>query len=617
MKEIDIEELNKKFDDVLSREFDKPSESDVIRLKPLIEYILNSNIPLTERQLCIERRKYKFNGKRSFLFHVYLELKKLNLLVSIENEDILRKTLQIKPCKSWSGIVTITIFTAAYPEYTNSKGEKVKQAFSCEFLCSFCPNESLDKTNTNPAPRSYLKGEPAVLRANKNNFDCAGQIWDRMQALYMTGHLNDKSKLELIVSGGTWTSYPIEYRQEFCRDIYYAANTYWDVIPRRERMSLLEEKNINKDTKCRIVGLTIETRPDTIDADELKSFRQFGVTRVQLGIQHINDNILNKVNRKCPTSKTIKGIEMLKRNNYKIDAHWMLNLPDSTSQMDDHMLNDVLLGLKSPIKYETIYKPQSWMEYFMRKPKEILEQWEYYDLVAPELSCCTWKIYPTAVTPWTDVQQWFHDGLYKPYAEKEMMDILLKTMSLVYPWIRLARVIRDIPESYMYNKGTGADNTNMRQELHEIMNKEGIYCMDIRNREVKDAKWDGNYNIFIRKYNASNGDEYFISAESYDNKTLYGFVRLRLDDAKNKVFKELDGCGLIREVHVYGNITSVGSDGLHIQHKGIGKTLMNRAEKIAYESKYKKCSVIAAEGNKRYYEKLGYIEHEYFMIKVF
>jgi histone acetyltransferase (RNA polymerase elongator complex component) len=144
------------------------------------------------------------------------------------------------------------------------------------------------------------------------------------------------------------------------------------------------------------------------------------------------------------------------------------------------------------------------------------------------------------------------------------------------------------------------------------MVKEGKTCMCIRCREVKNRSWDGSYVMIVRQYNASNGQEYFISCESKDNKILYGFLRLRLDNAQDKVFEELNGCAMIRELHVYGKV----SDVQHVQHKGLGKTLMNLAETIAMENGYKKISVIAGEGVKLYYEKLEYQPIGNFMIKL-
>jgi histone acetyltransferase (RNA polymerase elongator complex component) len=611
MREIDIEELNTKFNGIIKRQLPTPTQDEIISFKPLVELILESKEKINDKDFLSLKKLYKFNNKKPFLFHIYLELKKQNLISEelIQNEDILRQTIQIKPCKSWSGVVSITIFTSPYPEYMNEEGKIIKQQFSCNWNCHFCPSEP-------DMPKSYLKGEPAVLRAEKNNFDCVMQIWDRMQSLYMTGH-GFSEKIELIISGGTWTSYPVQYRKEFCRDVYYAANTFWDnENNRRGRLSLEEEKKINQTAFSRIVVMTVETRPDTINNEEIRLLRELGVTRIQLGIQHIDDEVLNKLNRKCSMNKTIKAIELLKRSCFKIDSHWMPNLPFSTPEKDEDMFINVLFGLKTPVNKTIKYKTNSWYSWFVgNNNKEIEEIHETYDLVSPDLVTDQYKIYPTAITPWTRIEEWYRDGTYKPYEEKYLFDILVKTLTVIFPFVRANRIIRDFPNDYIYNEKTGADNTNMRQHLQDHLKNNNIYSMEIRNREVKNIAWDGDYIIVVRNYKASNGIEYFISAESNDCKTIYGYTRLRLDDAKNKPFEELNDCALLREVRVYGMVTQVSKDPKHVQHRGIGKRLISYAENIAKENKYNKMAVIAAEGNKKYYEKLDYIEHQYYMIK--
>jgi histone acetyltransferase (RNA polymerase elongator complex component) len=612
MREIDIEELNTKFNGIIKRQLPTPTQEEIITFKPLIELILESQEKINDKDFLSLKKLYKFNNKKPFLFHIYLELKKQNLISEelIQNEDILRQTIQIKPCKSWSGVVSITIFTSPYPEYIDEEGKIIKQQFSCNWNCHFCPSEP-------DMPKSYVKGEPAVLRAEKNNFDCVMQIWDRMQSLYMTGH-GFSEKIELIISGGTWTSYPVQYRKEFCRDVYYAANTFLDnENNRRERLTLEEEKKINQTALSRIVVMTVETRPDTINNEEIRLLRELGVTRIQLGIQHIDDEVLNKLNRKCSMNKTINAIELLKRSCFKIDSHWMPNLPFSTPEKDEDMFINVLFGLKTPVNKTIKYKTISWYSWFNIKNnnKEIEEIHETYDLVSPELVTDQYKIYPTAITPWTRIEEWYRDGTYKPYEEKYLFDILVKTLTVIFPFVRANRIIRDFPNDYIYNEKTGADNTNMRQHLQDHLKNNNIYSMEIRNREVKNIAWDGDYIIVVRNYKASNGIEYFISAESKDCKTIYGYTRLRLDDAKNKPFEELNDCALLREVRVYGMVTQVSKDPKHVQHRGIGKRLINYAENIAKENKYIKIAVIAAEGNKKYYEKLDYIEHQYYMIK--
>lgn len=589
MKEIDIEELEKKFKECMVREFAVPTDEDIMRLKPMVETILTSDHILSDKELVILGRKHKFSGKKSFLFHVYLELSNRKL-VSTQKEEHLRNTLRIKPCKSWSGITSITVFTAPYPEYTNEEGERVKQSFSCAFNCHYCPNQP-------GQPRSYIDLEPGVLRANRNEFDCVRQMWDRMKALYMTGH-GELGKLEVLVLGGTLDSYPHQYIEEFCRDIYYAANTFWD-NDKRPRLSLKEEQNINQTVRSRVIGLTLETRPDMINAIQLKRYRYYGCTRIQLGIQHVDDDVLKKINRQCPSEKTVKAIKMLKRNGYKIDGHFMPNLPGASPPKDRRMLVDVVAGLKHHIKREVIGD----------------EHWEYYELKHPEFSLDQLKIYPCAITPWTEIEKWYREGSFVQYPEDDLLDIMVNFKSIVPSWIRLNRIIRDIPTSCIISS---SDNSNMRQELQEVMKHEGKTCMCIRCREVKDREWDGKHITIIRCYNASDGVEYFISGESIDNKVLYGFVRLRLDDARDKVFDELNGCALIRELHVYGKLQNTDTKGRHVQHQGLGRKLMKKAEEIAKSNGYKKIAVIAGEGVKPYYEKLGYrqnLGHGNFMIK--
>lgn len=594
---IDIEDLDKKANHILSRDFPAPQEQDYEKFYPMIKDILSRKEPLTASQFATLRRKYKFNGRHSFLFKIYLELLKRDKLVySKESESILRRSLQVKPCKSWSGIVSVTVFTSPYPEYTikdeNGQDQVIVQSFSCAYNCSYCPNEP-------GQPRSYLKMEPGVLRANRNNFICTDQMWDRMNGLYLTGHLERCNKLEVIVSGGTWTSYPHQYREEFCRDVFYAANTFWD-NEKRPKKTLDEEKEINCNAECRVVGLTIETRPDTINNEELRRLRYYGVTRVQLGIQHVDDYILNINNRKCATAVTIKAIELLKRNCFKIDAHWMPNLPGSSLEKDKHLFIDILLGLNGHVKRT-------------ENSQQMTEEWE---LTYPEFSVDQWKVYPTAITPYTDIEKWFKAGSYVQYDENDMIDLLIRTKMLMFPWIRLNRIIRDIPKDYMYNENTGSDNTSLRADLCSIMKKEGTKCCCIRCREVKNANWNDNWKLVIRRYNASHGCEYYISAELSD-MTLYGFVRLRLDDARDKAFPELNGCALIRELHVYGQFSQFYQNGQnHIQHKGIGKMLMAKAEAIAKEHTYRKIAVIASEGTKEYYRKIGYSDMGMFLVKV-
>lgn len=582
-KIIDIEEIDKKYEDHLSIKYAVPNEKDINELKPMIDELLNNYSFITLR------KKYHYSHKRSFLYQIFLYLYNNTDEYTEDNRLKLKDILKIKTARDQSGIISVTVFTSPYPEYIDDDGNLIKQSFSCKWNCSYCPNQPNQ-------PRSYLNGEPGVLRANRVDFNCIKQMFIRMEALYLTGH--DLDKLEILVLGGTWTSYPLRYREQFIRDIYYAANVYkYGFTSYRDPLTLSEEKSLNTFAQCKIIGLTLETRPDTINKEEIILLRKYGCTRLQLGIQHIDDGVLKVNNRNCNTITTIKAIELLKNSGYKIDAHFMPNLPGSDFNKDDDMLNYQLLGVNS----------KKYLDY----------NWEVWDLRRPDLQVDQWKLYPCTITPYTDIKKWYEEGTYKPYLNDVLTELIIKTKKLIFPFIRLNRCVRDIPSDYVPQTEY---HSNMRQEFEKLIKEDGWYCSCIRCREVKDGQYDPDNSItVVREYNASNGKEYYISRESKDKKILYGFVRLRI--TKNQavhIFPELKDCAFIRELHVYGKvqIAKINEDKQqnqktisnhnNSQHRGIGKMLMAKAEEIAKSNNYFKMSVISGIGTQEYYKKIGY-----------
>lgn len=511
----------------------------------------------------------------------------------------LGEALRISRGKSYSGVLVITVFTSAYPEYVDPvTGAIVKQAFSCKWNCHYCPNQP-------GQPRSYLEGEPGVLRANTHGFDCCKQMWSRMEALYNTGHPIDK--LEVLVLGGTWESYPVIYRDAFIRDIYYAANTFWEIPEnRRIKASLAIERDCNRDQACKVIGLTLETRPDTIDEACLRQLRKYGCTRVQIGIQHLNDAVLTKINRQCPTEKTMAAIHLLKSWGFKVDAHWMPNLPGSSVALDRDMFLNQLLALKRP-PYPR--DPPAGMN-------NQIEAWTVWEVKCPEFQADQWKIYPCEVVPYTEIERWYRQGEYMPYEQEEMTELLLETKRAVFPWIRLNRIIRDIPSEYIL---ASADHPSLRQELLWKMKKRGWVCRCIRCREIKGGKLPERLTYRVQEYPGMNGAvELFLSCEDKDappeKEVLCGFARIRITEPGNLR-------AWIRELHVYGVLKPTttafqSTKQSTVQSKGIGRHLMHLAEGIARAYGKKELRVIAGEGTKRYYEQLGYTEGEMgYMIK--
>ena len=517
------------------------------------------------------QKKYKYTISNAEFIKIY---KHLNL----ENQQ-LRNLITKKKCKSNSGVLVITVLTSAHPEYIDEDGIVKNARFSCKHDCAYCPNEPAHEGNNWVAqPRSYLYSEPAVLRANANDFDPIKQMNSRISSLINMGHIPDK--LEIIVLGGTWSEYPRNYQDRFITDLYYAANSYFDTG--RQKLSLEEEIEINETAKIHIIGLTLETRPDTITIEEIANFRRYNCTRIQLGVQHTNNAILKKIMRGHTIERAYEAIKLLKNNCYKVDIHIMPNLPGASYDIDKAMLEEIL-----------------------------------YD---ERIQVDQYKIYPTAIVPYTRIKRWFDEGKYVPYDDLLLYELIKEFKKKVQKYKRLNRIIRDIPGHYIEG-GYSTKFVNMRQLLQDDMrlNKWGCEC--IRCREIKgNCVSLDNIKLNIEKYRASGGDEYHISFDTLcDKNYLIGFLRLRLSHEETDIASVLpciQGCALIRELHVYSNISDVGNniEG-SLQHKGFGKQLVAKAEEIAKENGYHRVAIISGTGVRGYYKKLGYQLIDTYMIK--
>ena len=559
----------------------------------------------------------KFEGiKFGYLVYIY-QLGRMNGRYR-EMDKELENQLKTMTVRENSGVSIYSVFTSGFPTYTkdNIKEEKM---FSCKYDCHYCPNVPDGKT-----PRSYIKSEPGVARAWENNFDPIKQIIARATQYIQQG--NSISKAEVIIQGGTFDSYPIEYRVEFIRDIYYTFNILMNHLFKqeiREKLSLEEEIKINETASCRVIGLTPESRPNEVNIKSLHFLRRIGATRLQLGIQHIDDNILRHVNRMCYTKHTIQAIKMLKDCGFKVDGHLMPDLP-------------------APPGYEGL------MPHVDRMMFEEIN-------TNPDLKLDQIKIYPCMVVEFTKIKEWYDEGTYIPYGEDKLMNMeekiawrklskqdklefrcknplyknILDFYKKVHKSIRINRIIRDIPVSIVCG---GTKRASMRSELEQDLDTMEELSSCIRYREVGNHR---NKNRILTaqpilkeiSFPSSGGVEYFLSYESPDNNpVLYGFCRLRLSKDAGKtnnrvIFPELLDTALIRELHVYGKVIPCKENQKYYQdnkvfihqnennksqHKGFGKKLLKRAEEIARANHYKRIAVISGVGVRYYYKKNGY-----------
>ncbi len=523
MSEAIKELLEKHGKNVKNRE-----DLEVLRRKICRKYnlpsLLNSDI-LAGYRLLLQKKKIRKNG-------------------------LLEKALRKRAIRTMSGIAPVAVLTKAYP---------------CPGTCAYCPHEK-------EVPTSYLSNEPAVMRAIRCGYNPYKQVVLRLKALEANGH--NPTKIELIVIGGTWSYLPIKYKYWYILNCFKAANDYQkkkidlkSVYRKNLKMEdfkklLKKEQKRNEIAKYKIIGLTLETRPDYIDKDEVLEMREFGCTRVEMGVQAVDDKILKLNKRGHGVKEIIEATKLLKDYGFKVTYHLMPALPGATPAKDLKL-------------FKKLFTDQNF------QPDQI-------------------KFYPTVVTKGSLLYRWYKRGEYKPYSNKVLQNLIIKCKALVPKYVRIIRLVRDIPGESII---AGNKITNLRQ----VMKDQGVKCSCIRCREARDKKIE-KYKINIIKYPASEGTEYFISADSKNKKVLYGFCRLRIDQ-NNENYP-----AFIRELHVYGELVSVGQK-KKVQHSGLGKKLMIEAEKIVKKNKIDTLTIISGVGVRGYYKKLGYKLKNTYMIK--
>lgn len=521
--------------------------------KLILDLLLTNNLNLQKLEKLKKKyaKKYKIsiipNTSIIETYHNLVKEKK------IKRDKEFEEFLKTKKTRSLSGIVSVALFTKPIP---------------CPGKCIYCP----DQKNM---PKSYIDNEPAVMRAILCNYDPVKQINARLKALEINGHPTDK--IELIIMGGTWSVNSKKYKENFIKKCFQVCNEVRTPLIRG--VDLQKEQRKNEKAKHRIIGLTLETRPDYIDEKEILHMRELGATRVELGVQSIYDDVLNFCNRGHLIDKTIKATKLLKDAGFKINYHIMPNLPKSNIARDLKMFDDLF-------------------------SKEDFQ---------PDML----KIYPCVLTKYSELYKLWKKKQYKPYTDQEITDLLIKIKQKIPKYVRIMRLGRDIPAN---NIIAGNKISNIRQEIERIFRKKNLKCKCIRCREIKDSEFRIE-NLELRRYdyNASGGKEIFLSFEDTKQDKLLAFLRLRVPSCyfskKDHFIKSLNNSALIRELHTYGKLISIHQKG-KVQHFGFGKNLIKEAEKITKkEFKLNKIAVISGVGVRDYYRKLDYWLKDNYMIK--
>lgn len=545
-------------------------------------------------------------------------------------EERLVRTLRMKPMRTASGVATVTVLTKPWP---------------CSSACLYCPNDIR-------MPKSYLADEPACQRAERNWFDPYLQVALRLRTLTDMGHTTDK--VELIVLGGTWTDYPRAYRFWFMRELFRALNeagdadaqnasiarrrafyeecgigserddlaafaaaaqegvrrgeaTYnqavralygkdagWQRAAARQEATLAEvaaEHERNAHAAHRSVGLVIETRPDCITPASLTEMRALGATKVQIGIQSLDQGVLDANERHISIERIGRAFELSRLFGFKIHAHFMANLYQATPERD-------VSGYRA-LTHDGRFLPD-----------EV-------------------KMYPCALVDGTGLVAHFRDGSWRPYTEDELLFVLAENMKATPPYVRVSRMIRDISS---HDIMAGNKKVNLRQLVDAKLAAGGAQVEEIRTREIGTRGADVS-ELTIREvpYETTVSSERFLEWVTPEGK-IAGFLRLSLpkaeaiaaargeagaesvsapgrEEAPDLVFPLCEGEAMIREVHVYGAVAALGHASTGAQHAGLGRKLVARACDIAQEAGYGRVNVISAVGTREYYEHLGFEQH--------
>lgn len=528
--------------------------------------------------------------------------------VTPELEERFIRSARMKPRRTASGVATITVITRPH---------------TCSSNCIYCPCDLR-------MPKSYLANEPACQRAELTFFDPYVQVAARLQALHQMGHSTDK--VELIVLGGTWSDYPESYQYWFIKELFRALNE-WPSSPNhiQERLNwytsfglqnseealssfvaeqqaavfddtatynqafhklydtsqphqsawsqmqstydqLVEQQHVNETAAARVVGLVIETRPDTITPDNLRLFRQLGCTKIQIGIQSTRQEILDANKRQMSSAQIKRAFSLIRLYGFKIHSHLMVNLLGATPEADKQ-------------DFKTFVTDPGFL------PDEI-------------------KLYPCALVSGTQLVQKYREGAWQPYAKDELVDVLVQDVLNTPPYVRISRMIRDISATDIL---VGNKHTNLRQMVEqELAAKDVARCVqEIRFREINQQQVRAaDLTLQDFTYTTAVSDEHFLQWVTADNK-IAGFCRLSLPhwdkltsgacDVSADELLAQPGQAMIRELHVYGQALSLGSEGMSAQHQGLGQKLLAKASSIAAEAGYTSLNVISSIGTRAYY----------------
>ncbi|MBN2252143.1 MAG: tRNA uridine(34) 5-carboxymethylaminomethyl modification radical SAM/GNAT enzyme Elp3 [Kosmotogaceae bacterium] len=425
-----------------------------------------------------------------------------------------------------------------------------------------CPGDCIYCPQGEDSPKSYSGTEPAILRARHNRYDPNAQVRNRIDQYRMMGHSTDK--IQIIIIGGTFLALDKAYKRSFIKSIYDALNG-------SKSKDLEEAKRSNEVADSRCIGMIIETRPDFCKQEHIDEMLEYGTTMVEIGVQSVFPEVIEKINRRHTIQDVIEATRLSKDAGLKVNYHIMTSLPGMTHEMDIE-------------QFKILFKDENF------RPDAL-------------------KIYPTLVLPHTKLYDMWRSGEYEPTSTEETIELLAHAIRHIPPWCRIVRMQRTMSANEIQ---AGVDKSNLRELVERRAQESGIEIKEIRYREVGRRTPVVKQAMTMKRveYGASDGKEVFLSVEDEEERILYGFIRLRIPNKSHR--NEIDSqTAVIRELHVYGPTVPIGSkESKSVQHKGIGKSLLKEAERIAKdEFKRDKLVITSGVGAREYYYKQGYTVH--------
>ena len=544
----------------------------------IINDILNGKIStrreleVEKRQLCRDLKLSKFMSNADILEYA-----------KPEEKEIVSGILKKKPTRTMSGVAIVAVM--CHPH-------------KCPHgRCFYCPESDI-------APPSYTGEEPAALRGRMYEYHPYVQCFNRLKQLKKIGHPIDK--VELIIMGGTFPSRDLCYQEWFVsqclkamcdfglimenKPTSYEYNLDYDEIrsfengilktyPPNDYVLISDVQGVNENSKVRCVGMTFETRPDYCKKDHINRMLDFGVTRVELGVQTLSDELYKKIKRGHTLADVVEANQLLRDSAVKVAMHMMPGLFSNQSQD---------LKMFKRLFTDSNFKP---------------------DML---------KIYPCLVTKGSELYDLWQKGEYEPYNDDEAVELITKVKEILPKWVRTMRIQRDIPSTLIE---AGVKKSNLGELVYNNLEKEHINCQCIRCREIGHKKTTREYTLddfelFSENYIACEGKEYFLSIEDVNEESLAGFIRLRLPSNNHFRSEITDTTALIRELHVYGNMIKIGGKNPKIgQHTGFGERLLKEAENIAVDNGKDEMAIISGIGTRNYYRKFGYEKVGPYMMK--